>query len=277
MKKFKVGLQLFSIRDEMEKDMEQALRTVKEIGYDYVEFAGYFGKSAEEVRALLDKFQLECVSVHQDYSVFLENEKENIDYLKTIGAKYCAIPWMGVEKHIGHGRFELTKKEIIKVGTALRDNGIQMLYHNHDFEFESYEGKFLLDWLYESIPADILQTELDTCWVKYAGQDPAQYLRKYMGRSPIVHLKDFVCKKLNSGAVYGLIDKEGKETKTPSKEENGFEFRPLGCGMQDFAAILEAAEDAGADYVVVEQDKSTTASPMESAKISRDYLKSFGL
>ena len=169
MKKLKVGLQLYSVRGDMEKDMEQTLKKVKEIGHDYVEFAGYFGKSAEEVRALLDKYQLECISVHQTYQVFLDNEKDNIDYLKTIGAKYCAVPWMGREKHAGHGQFEKTVEGFLQVGKALSASGIRLLYHNHEFEFEKYEGKYLLDWLYESVPADILETELDTCWVKYAG------------------------------------------------------------------------------------------------------------
>ncbi len=277
MKKFKVGLQLYSIRDDMEKDMAAALKKVKEIGYDYVEFAGYFGHSADEVRALLDQNGLECISVHQVYDVFLEDEKTNIDFLKTIGAKFCAVPWMGVEKHAGHGQFDKTVEEFLTVGKALLANGIQMLYHNHDFEFEKYEGKFLLDWLYDSVPADLLKTELDTCWVRYAGQDPAEYLRKYTGRSPIVHLKDFVCKRLNAGAAYALIDDEGKEQKQETKEDNGFEFRPVGSGMQDFPAILKAAEDAGADYVIVEQDQAPTATPMESAAMSREYLKSLGL
>lgn len=277
MKKFKVGLQLYSVRGDMEKDMEQTLKKVKEIGYDYVEFAGYFGKSAEEVRALLDKYQLECISVHQTYQVFLDNEKDNIDYLKTIGAKYCAVPWMGREKHAGQGQFEKTVEEFLQVGKALSAGGIRLLYHNHDFEFEKYEGKYLLDWLYESVPADILETELDTCWVKYAGEDPTAYLRKYTGRSPIVHLKDFVCKRLNAGAAYDLIDEEGNAKKQPTREENGFEFRPVGSGIQDFPAILAAAEDAGTEYVIVEQDESPTMPPMESAAASREYLKSLGL
>ena len=92
MKKFKVGIQLYSLRDAMEKDMDATLKAVKEMGYDYVEFAGYFDKSAEEVRTLLDKYGLECVSVHQAIGLFEEEGKAAVDYLNTIGAKYCAIP-----------------------------------------------------------------------------------------------------------------------------------------------------------------------------------------
>ena len=277
MGKMKVGLQLYSVRRDMAKDMEQTLKTVKEIGYDYVEFAGYFGKTAETIHHLLEKYELECVSVHQPDDSLIETEKDTLDYLKTIGTKFCVLPWMKLKQYAVNGQLEQIKESFYKVGKLLRDNEISLLYHNHDFEFTGYEGRFLLDWIYESVPADILQTELDTCWIKYAGQDPAQYLRKYAGRSPVVHLKDFICEKLNSAAVYGIIDGNGKEKEKPSLDDNGFKYRPLGCGIQDFPAIIKAAEDAGTDYIIVGQDMPTTATAMESAKISRNYLRSFGL
>lgn len=279
MKQFKVALQLYSIRDDMAQDMDAALKKVKEMGYDYVEFAGYFGKTAEEVKALLDKHGLECISVHQGYEVFLENPEENVNYLKTIGAKYCAVPWMGVEKHAGTPAWEQTVKDFNTVGKLLKDNGIQLLYHNHDFEFNKHEGKFLLDWLYETISEDLLATEIDCCWVRYAGYDPADYVKKYTGRSPVVHLKDFECSNFDMGAVYALIDNDGNEgdsDKPESREEAGFMFKPVGHGIQDIPAILAAAEAAGADYVVVEQDQSPERPAMDSAKMSREYLKSIG-
>jgi len=277
MNDLKVGLQLYSIRDAMAEDMDNALRKVKEIGYDYVEFAGYFGHSAEEVKAMLDKYDLKCISVHQTYDVFLKNEEKEIEFLKAIGAKYCAIPWMGLENHKGSSDYDQTIADITKVATALKENGIQMLYHNHDFEFNKYEGKFLLDWFYESFTPDLMQTQIDTCWVHYAGYDPAEYIRKYSGRSPIVHLKDFVCTKLGAGPVYALIDSTGNEQKKPSKEETGFEFRPLGRGIQNFSEILNAAKEAGTQYVIVEQDDSYDADSIENAKLSREYLKTLGL
>lgn len=277
MKELKVGLQLYSVREDMGRDMDATLKQVKEIGYDYVEFAGYFGKTAEEVLELLNKHGLECISVHQTYDVFLSNEKESIDYLKTIGAKFSAVPWMGVEKHAGSALFQQTKKEFVQVAEALKKADIQLLYHNHDFEFQTFEDKFLLDWLYDSIPSELLKTEIDTCWVKYAGQDPVEYLKKYVNRSPIVHLKDFVCKNFNGESVYALIDNSGKEGKKATREENGFAFRPVGQGIQDFPSIIEAAKEIGADYVIVEQDQSPTCAPLQAAKESREYLKSLGV
>lgn len=278
MKKFKVGLQLYSVRDDMAQDMAGTLKKVKEMGYDYVEFAGYFEHTAEEVKAMLDEVGLECVSVHQGYAPFLEKEQEMIDYLKTIGAKYCAIPWMGKENHKGGEKCAQAWGEIEQVAKALKENGIQMLYHNHDFEFEKYEGKFLMDWFYEAFSEDLMKTEVDCCWVRYAGYDPAEYIKKYSGRSPVVHLKDFVCTNENAGPVYGLIDDSGKDEKPKkSKEESGFMFKPVGHGVQDIPSILKAAEEAGADIVIVEQDASPERPALESAKMSRDYLKSLGI
>ena len=147
MKQFKVALQLYSIREDMQKDMASALKTVKEIGYDCVEFAGYFGQSAEYIRNLLDEIGLECISAHQGYEVFLNNPEEEVAFLETIGAKYCAIPWMDLKKQAGTESFAKTVEEIKQVGSLLQQSGIILLYHNHDFEFQTFEDKFLLDWL----------------------------------------------------------------------------------------------------------------------------------
>lgn len=276
MKKFNVGLQLYSVRSAMEKDMYGTLKAVKEMGYDYVEFAGYFGKTAEEVKAMLDELGLKAISVHQGYELFLEKGQEAVDYLKTIGAKYCVVPWMGPEKHKGEEGFDKAMEDITKVSKLLKENGITMLYHNHDFEFEKFDDKFKLDWLYETLSSDIIQTEIDTCWVHYAGYDPSEYLIKYTGRAPIVHLKDFVCEKLGNGPVYALIDGDGKESEKPSKEETGFKFAPCGTGRQNFAEILEAAEKAGAEYVIVEQDDTYDVPCLDAVKQSREYLKTLG-
>ena len=278
MKNLKVGLQLYSVRDKMEKDMEATLKAVKEMGYDCVEFAGYFGKSAEEVKTLLDNIGLECISAHQTYDVFLDKPEENVKYLKTIGAKFCAIPWMGIECQKGKPGFEKAVEEIKKVATLLKDNGITMLYHNHDFEFEKYEDKYLFDWLYETVGLDLLKPEIDTCWVKYAGEEPCRYLEKYADDLDVVHLKDFVCKEFAGGPVYALIDNSGKENKTQkNQEDNEFRFKHLGGGLQDFEEILSAVKKTNAEYVIVEQDKWYDDDSLELARKSREYLKSLGV
>lgn len=276
MKKFKVGLQLYSIRDEMEKDMDKALEAVKEMGYDHVEFAGYFGKSADEINGLLKKHGLSAISVHQAPSLFWEDGQAAVDYLKDIGVKYCAIPHYSVDEYFNN--WSETVEKFTALGKTMRENGIQLLYHNHDFEFEKIDGEFILDKLYESIPDGLLEPEFDTCWIRYAGNDPCEYLKKYKGRINVVHLKDFVCEKFAAGPVYALIKEDGTDNSDNSSNDNGFKFVPIGCGVQDWKSILEASEEAGAEYVIVEQDQSPDRNPLEAAKMSREYLKNtFGI
>lgn len=276
MKKFKVGLQLFSVRDEMAQDFEGTLQKVKDMGYDYVEFAGFYEKTAEEVKAILDKIGLTAISVHQGNQLFVEQGKAAIDYLAKIGVKYCAIPWFGLDKW--QEDFDGTIKAFTEFSTALKEAGIKLCYHNHEFELTNdIDGVHLIDKLYNTLSTDVIDPEFDTCWVHYAGENPAEYIEKYAGRVEIVHLKDFVCEKLGNGPVYDLIDKNGKSTKDMSKEETGFKFVPCGTGRQDFPAILAACEKSGTEYVIVEQDQSLDRDPLEAAKMSREYLKSLGL
>ena len=277
MKKFNVGIQLYGVRKTMAQDFEGTLSAIKAMGYDYVEFAGYFGRSGNEIADILAKLGLKCVSVHQSLDFFDKDLKAGADFLKAFGVKYSVIPWYEVGRLAGSDKWEETKALFNRVADGLKENGMMLGYHNHDFEFGKYEGKYLHDWIFESVPADRIFPELDTCWVKYAGLDPVEMIKKYSGRVPVVHLKDFVCTKASAGPVYALIDKDGKEIKN-SKEENGFEFRPLGKGVQDFASILKACEECGTDTVIVEQDQSYDLPELEAARISRQYLKDkFGL
>lgn len=157
-----------------------------------------------------------------------------------------------------------------------KDNGMVMLYHNHDFEFKKVGEEYALDYMYRVIPADLLQTELDTCWVNIGGEEPAAFVRKYTGRAPIVHLKDFYLSSRDNAGDTPFYELIGSDQKAGG--EDVFEFRPVGYGMQDFASILKASEDAGASWVIVEQDRpSMGKTPMECAEMSRNYLKTLGV
>ncbi|MEG0768112.1 MAG: sugar phosphate isomerase/epimerase, partial [Clostridia bacterium] len=151
--------------------------------------------------------------------------------------------------------------------------GIQLLYHNHDFEFVKLSEQYGLDFLYDCVPATYLQTELDTCWVNYAGENPAAYVRKYAGRCPVVHLKDFVGRK-GDKQPYALIQADGAATGAAMDVQ--FEFRPVGHGCQDIPAIMTAGIESGASWFVVEQDLSVGRPALEAARMSRDYLRSIG-
>ena len=182
-----------------------------------------------------------------------------------------AVPYLSPEHRPGTPNFEFVVEFIGIIAKAAKKAGIQLLYHNHDFEFMKLGGKYALDILYETVPEDLLKTELDTCWVNVGGEDPSKYLLKYSGRAPVVHLKDFFGQK--SENMYELIGIENKAPKRP----DGFEFRPVGSGLQDMPSIVAAAEKAGAEWLVVEQDNpSMGLTPIECAKKSIDYLRSIG-
>ena len=211
------------------------------------------------------------VSAHVPYVDLVENAEGVLAQYATIGCKFVAVPYLIPEHRPDSDQFPTVIENISKIGAVAKKMGIQLLYHNHDFEFMKLDGKYALDVLYEKVPADLLQTELDMCWVNVGGEVPHEYLLKYSGRSPVVHLKDFWGDK--SDDMYELI---GIEKKAPKRPDN-FEFRPVGSGKQDFPAILAAAKEAGAQWVVVEQDApSMGLTPMECAEKSRAYLKSIG-
>lgn len=266
MKKWPIAIQVYSVRDEATKDFEGTMRSLKEMGYDGVELAGLYGmESAVACKKVLDQVGLELVSAHVPFDA-LENDAALDDYAAT-GIKYVAIPWMPAPKD--EEELKACIARIRNAGERCKARGMQLLYHNHDFEFEKINDQYILDTYYGEISADLLQTELDTCWVNVGGENPAQYVRKYTGRAPIVHLKDFAGSK--TANMYALIGTDAAKEESSSK----FEFRPVGYGKQDFPSILAAAEDAGAGWVVVEQDSpSMGKTPMECAKMSIDYLKS---
>lgn len=268
MKKFPIGLQLYSVREDMEKDYKETLKKIKDMGYDGVEFAGLYGCTPKQMKEELKNLGLIAVSAHVPFLDMLEDPEGVMGIYKEIGCPYIAIPYLTEEYRPGTQGFEKTIEGAKLLGETAKKLGMQLLYHNHDFEFVKIDGTYALDILYDTVPQDLLQTELDTCWVNVGGENPSDYVRKYAGRAPIVHLKDFAGEK--SDHMYELIGiKEEKK-----EEEQKFEFRPVGYGKQDFKSVLEAAEDAGAKWVIVEQDQpSMGKTPLECAKMSIQYLR----
>lgn len=266
--KFPIALQLYSVRDELEKDFEGTLRAVKALGYEAVEFAGLYGHSADEVKGLCQAIGLIPLSAHVPF-VDMMNDPQLLEVYAQIGCEFVVIPYLTEEYRPGQPRFAEVIEGAKVLGARAKELGMKLCYHNHDFEFVKVDGEYALDILYREVSAELLQTEIDTCWVNVGGEDPAAYVRKYAGRAEIVHLKDFAGQK--SENMYALI---GIDDDKKSADTGAFEFRPVGYGKQDFPAILAAAGDAGARWVVVEQDQpSMGKTPMECAKLSIDYLK----
>ena len=272
MSKFPVAIQLYSVRDFMEKDVEATIKKVSEIGYDGVEFAGTFGYSAADLKAICEKYGVTPISAHVPIKE-LENDLENtVAYYKELGCEYIAIPWIGEEYRNSEEALANTYKTVEKIGAYATESGLTLLYHNHDFEFKKVGDDYILDLLYSNVPATKLKTQLDTCWVKVGGENPAEYVRKYSGRAPVVHLKDFSGSK--SENMYALIGNDAtNDTKATSNEK--FQIRPCGYGCQNFEEIIAAAHDADAKWVVVEQDTASDGmNSLECAQKSFEHISS---
>ena len=266
MKQFKIGVQLYSVRDQIEKDLIGTLKAVKAAGYDYVEGAGagFYGLSADEAKSLLSEIGLTLISVHS-----VDVSDENLAYLQKLGVKNFTIPYYSGEYY--KKDFDGSIAYFNDCAKKVAKYGMRLFYHNHDFEFDTLGDEKIIDRLYKETSEGAIAPQFDVCWVTYGGSDPAEYIRKYAYKNmTMAHLKDFTCQGAVKGAVYELI--EGGAVKK-SREENLFRFRPVGQGVVDFDKVFAAAEEAGIDVLIVEQDQSYEISSIEAVKQSREYIK----
>lgn len=272
MSKVKIGYQVYSAREEAAKDLPGVLRTLKEQGYDGVEFAGFYGHSADAIKQMLKDAGLEAASSHVAMHLIEADPFGVISFHQAIGCKYIAIPYLDAQYQPGKPGFASIIPTLYSFGSLCKKAGIQLCYHNHDFEFEQVSGGYGLDFLYAALPADLLQTQIDTCWVKYAGVDPAAYVLKYKGRAPLVHLKDFVGFK-GEVSPYHLIGQK----ENPDAHIAEFSYRPYGYGVQDVESLTKAAIDAGAEWLIIEEDESPDRPPLEASRMSIETLRKLGV
>ena len=276
IRKLPVGIQVYGLRDLLENTPEQfpaVMKQVKELGYDGVELAGLYGLDPTFIRDTLAEIGLTPLSAHVPLAdMTADIEKVIADY-QLIGVDYLVVPYLPEEyRHLTPG-YPVVIEEMKKIGAAVKAAGMKLLYHNHNFEFVRLEnGTFGFDDIYRQVPADLLMVEPDTCWIKVAGQDPVEYIHKYGSRCEVIHLKDFV-KEGNPQNLYKLI---GIETEKKEEDTGFFEFRSVGFGQMLWEPILNASLEAGAKWVVVEQDEHYDLPPMECARRSREYLKILG-
>lgn len=244
----KIGLQLYTLRDELEQDFEGTLRKVAALGYKGVEFFHYFGRTASEVKHLLDDLGLVALGAHRPYDALLNDTEQEITYNLEIGNSNLIVPFLSEEQR----NYEEVAANLKIIGAKCKAHGAVLLYHNHDFELtDRYGDRTAFDGLFEEVPADLLQVEMDTCWVYHAGYDPVEYINKYAGRLPIIHLKDL--KKLEDGSPETVV---------------------LGEGEVNLVAILQAAEQANVEWAVVEQD-FCSRSPLESVADSLNWVRKY--
>ncbi|GGD99022.1 sugar phosphate isomerase/epimerase family protein [Paenibacillus nasutitermitis] len=248
-----VGLQLYTLRDLTEMDFLGTIHKVAEMGYRAVEFAGYFDTPAKELKAVLDSTGLEAPSAHVGLD-FTSPEKareqlaKQIEYAQEIGLKYMVTPWAPVPEDPTEDDVDSLAAILEAAGRLVNEAGMKYGYHNHDFEFKLVNGKPLMDFLLERVPAEYLFAEFDLGWIHMGGQKPLDYVTRYAGRVPLVHFKDF---------GEGRRDTE------------------VGKGVVDLKSVLGVAGQAGIEYFIVEQEEFRSSS-LESAKISLEFFRENG-
>jgi len=279
-KKLPVGVQLYSVRTDLEKDFYGTLKKVREAGYAGVEFYGeYYGNPIVEVKKMCTELGLIPFSNHVPFQQMIDNVDKVIEENTVLGVQYIVFPYMDEASRPGINpeQFKATVAKLGEIGAKVKAAGFQLLYHNHDFEFVTLaDGTVGYDYIFSANDRSNLQTELDICWSDYAGFSPAEVVAKYSGNTPVVHLKDYYLEGKLSSAPYALI---GISTDNSMKDEGGwFEFRPLGMGQVDIPAAIEAAINSGAQWLCVEQDEpSQGLTRIESIAKSAEYLKGLNL
>ena len=276
-KKLPVGIQVYGLRDLLEntpENFKDVMTKVKELGYDGVELAGLYGLDPEFVKKTLDEVGLIPISAHVAFDEMMSDIDKVIKDYSTIGVKYLVMPYMAEEYRPANPEgFKKFLPLLDQVGKKIHDAGMTFLYHNHDFEFVKLEnGKWGYDEMFDSIPTNHLQSELDTCWCDVATGEAPEFVKKYTNRIPVVHLKDYI-KKGEVKNMYKLIGIEEEE----SEGDTGyFGFRSVGFGQMIWEPVLEASLEANANWVIVEQDEHYELDPLECARRSREYLRILG-
>ena len=254
----KVGVQLYTIRDEMKTDFDGSLAKVAAIGYKEVEFAGYFGRTGQQVRAAIEKNGLSAPATHVQYDELDEKFPSVIETSKAIGMDYIVCPWIPENLRKSPDIWKKAAEKFNKCGEQTKKAGIQFAYHNHWFEFLPVNGKLPYDQLLSLCDADLVKMEMDLCWISLAGGDPVKYFESYPGRFPLVHVKDM---KRFPPVTAGGAQNFGDSLK---------DMTEVGSGIIDWKKIFAGSEKAGIKHYIVEHDRP--AHPFESIKTSYEYL-----
>lgn len=252
MGRIPIGLQLYTVRQEMVESPVDTIKAVAKMGYEGVEGGMPKGMSNKEYLALLGDCNLKLIGGGTSSDELRNNLQRVIDRCQELGID-SLMTGIGGDLRAANNDWKRVVAELGEGCAKAAEAGLQILYHNHAFEFETkVDGMYGLDYIFANIPT--IQAELDVYWVKTGGEDPVKYINKYAGRLPRIHIKD--------------------RAMSPADEE--CPFAEIGQGILDWDGIFDAAPEAGVKWYVVEQDRWIRA-PLESAKMSIDYLKSRGM
>lgn len=235
----KIAVQMWSLKDYQEKDFEATLQSVAKLGYDGVEFAGYFDYSAKQIRTMLDKYQLQIAGSHIGYERLQENLEEVIQFELEIQNKRLIIPYINFDSYQA---WESFIQSLVPIRETLAKYGLQLLYHNHGNEIQVIDNHFIIEEL-----AKVVQLELDVYWVKHAGYEPLELIKKFYDALAVLHIKDM-----------NPVTRESCD---------------LGDGELDIQMILKQKPQL--EWMVVEQEHFAV-DPMTSMAHNIRYLKSIG-
>ena len=243
----KIGLQLYSIKEECQKDFLGTLRRVAEIGYTGVEFAGYFDTSADELQSLLDEINLFPAGAHINIRL-LENDLDNvIAYAKTIGCPAVICPSFRIDETNLAGTFNTIAELFNRVGQACDANGLQFQYHMHGHEFVPVGETTGMQMLLDKTDPDLVWFEPDTTWVEKAGVRVVQFIEEHGPRVSYIHLKDFT-------------------------DRTSWHDTEIGAGQLDTPGVIAAANKFNLPWYIVEQE-AYDMPMMESIGISLKNLR----
>jgi len=255
-----IGLQLYTIRDAMATDVPGSLKKVADLGYKYLELAGYanskfYGYEPAEFLKLVTGLGMEILSSHTQVEaegITLDNAKLMADDHAKLGVKYCLQPWVVPEARNTVAGYQKMCADWNKVGGIMKQVGIQFGYHNHNFEFNNVEGKVpFYDIFMVELDKDLVTMEIDLFWTTKAGQNPVEIFKKYPGRFQLFHMKDMFTNEPPFFTTDGVTD-----------------FAPVGAGVINFKEILAAKEIAGMKYMIVEQDSTKDGLPFNAIQTS---------
>ncbi|WP_158681639.1 sugar phosphate isomerase/epimerase family protein [Microbulbifer pacificus] len=241
------GVQLYTLRNQMQESVDQTLTRVAAAGYRQVEFAGFYDHSAREIRTLLDNHGLTAPASHFPLEAMEADFAAVIEQAKTLGSRYIVLAWLEQSRRSAADYRRLVEG-LNDWGRQARAAGLRLAYHNHDFEFESTsdqgDGFIPYQLLLDNTDPQLVYFEMDLYWMHRAGQEPEHYFSRYPGRFPLWHLKD--------------ADTEGG-------------MADVGQGVIDFPALLAHAKQAGLEYAFVERDDA--AAPYDSIQRSLRTIK----
>lgn len=247
MKQIPVSVQMYTLREECSQDFVKTLEQVASLGYNGVEFAGYWGKEPHELKKIIDTLGLRASGSHISLAILENQLDEMIEVQQILGSGHIICPSLPPDRRDKEEEYRRLAEQLNEMGQKCKDAGITFSYHNHDFELRRLGDITALEMIFQETNPEWVKAELDVYWLKRAGEDPVEWMKRYAGRTPLIHLKDM------------------------TTDEEQF-FAELGTGGVDLQAILAQGEDSQVDWWVVEQDR-TKRTALESIEMSIRYLK----